>query len=164
MNTVRDQLTKEQWAAVAATVRGNNPGMAVGTAGRIVDEGLKFVVACTRFPGAGLAPSRVVDEGWHGLILHTKVYADLCASLGAGFVHHFPGWDPMHYDPTVLDRTREKIRACGYDVDEALWGPPTGTPLVPVAANCQHSTECTIRPMPTPQPPCSQEVTGPALA
>lgn len=121
-------------------------------AGRIVDEGLKFVAAYARFPGVGLAPSRIVDEGWHALIRHTALYADLCKRFGM-FVHHYPGYDPTHYDPPVLDRTRAMIGECGYSADPELWGPPTGKALVSVAARCRHAPECTIRPMPTPQPP-----------
>jgi len=44
---------------------------------RIVAEGIKFVVAGGSNPSHAMAPSRVVDEGWHALILHTQLYADL---------------------------------------------------------------------------------------
>ncbi|GAA2670743.1 hypothetical protein [Streptomyces lunalinharesii] len=155
MNMVSALVGAASFTGVVSTVKDNNPGMELGLAERIVEEGLKYVAACSRFPGHGLAPSRVVDEGWHGLILHTKVYADLCEHLGGDLVHHFPGWDPMNCDPSVLGRTRDRIRECGYNVDEELWGPPAGigAPLVSVAANCQHSTECAIKPMLTPQDP-----------
>ncbi|MEV7471002.1 hypothetical protein AB0O20_31515 [Streptomyces kronopolitis] len=89
-----------------------NPGMAGGMGQRIADEGLKFVVACAKAPDAALAPSRVVDDGWHAIILHTKVYEELCASLG-DFVHHYPGYDPNNYDPLILVRTQGAIRAAG---------------------------------------------------
>ncbi|MFI9645983.1 hypothetical protein ACIHAA_06750 [Streptomyces sp. NPDC052040] len=65
-----------------------------------------------------MAPSRIVDEGWHALILHTAMYAELCERLGS-FVHHYPGYDPTHYDPPVLDRTREKITALGWEAAHA---------------------------------------------
>ncbi len=73
-----------------------NPGMSEDMAGRIVEEGIKFVAACSRNPGTGLAPSRIVDEGWHALILHTAMYAELCTKLGGTFVHHYPGYDPTN--------------------------------------------------------------------
>ncbi|MEV3897891.1 hypothetical protein [Streptomyces anulatus] len=82
--------------------------MSQAMAGRIVEEGLKFVAACSRNPGVGLAPSRIVDEGWHALLLHTAMYARLC-----GFVHHFPGYHPTNYDPEILDRTRRAIADLG---------------------------------------------------
>ncbi|MEU3990281.1 hypothetical protein AB0F24_18215 [Streptomyces platensis] len=117
---------------------------------RIASEGLKFVVACAKMPDVALAPSRVVDEGWHALIVHTKAYEELCASLG-DFVHHCPGYDPDNYDPLNLVRTQDAIRIAGYDVDEELWGSPTGeapadgafsclrTPDVPAAGDCRPS-------------------------
>ncbi|MEU7433940.1 hypothetical protein AB0B07_24395 [Streptomyces sioyaensis] len=153
--TVRDLISPAAYLSIAGTVQDNNPGMDGAMAQRIADEGLKFVAACAATPGAPLAPSRVVDEGWHALILHTKVYEELCAPLG-GFVHHYPGYDPDNYDPMVLVRTQEAIRALGYAVDEELWGPPTNAELVTVAAQCQHSPSDTgpIKPMPTPRPPC----------
>lgn len=152
---VRDLISPATYLSVVGTVQDANPGMAGGMAQRITDEGLKFVVACAKTPNAALAPSRVVDDGWHALILHTKVYEELCASLG-DFVHHYPGYDPDNYDPLILVRTQGAIRAAGYDVDEELWGAPTGEQLVTVAAQCQHSPSDTgpIKPMPTPRPPC----------
>ncbi|MGK5496652.1 glycine-rich domain-containing protein [Streptomyces sp. URMC 125] len=146
--SAREMLTDAEFTRVRRTVMDANPAMPEEMAGRIVEEGIKFVAACAAAPGTGLAPSRVVDEGWHALILHTALYAELCDRLGGGFVHHFPGWDPTHYDPEILDRTRAQIRACGYTPDPELWGHPTEGLLVPVAARCQHAPECTIMPMP----------------
>ncbi|MEH0584467.1 hypothetical protein QA942_10290 [Streptomyces sp. B21-106] len=145
-------ITDEQFASCRTTVMDANPAMAEEMAGRIVEEGLKFVAACSRNPGVGLAPSRIVDEGWHALILHTALYADLCERLGGDFVHHFPGWDPTNYDPPILDRTREKITELGWEADPQLWGPPTGATLTSVAAKCQHSPDCTIVITPKPKP------------
>jgi hypothetical protein len=152
MTSVRALLTDDQFASVRGTVLDGNQDMSEDMAGRIVEEALKFVVACVRFPGVGLAPSRIVDEGWHALILHTALYADLCARLG-GFIHHYPGYDPTNYDPLILDRTRAVIGECGCAADEELWGHPTEGMLVSVAAKCQHAPECTIRPMPKPEWP-----------
>ncbi|MFD8233978.1 glycine-rich domain-containing protein [Streptomyces sp. NPDC059696] len=144
-------ITDEQFASVRSTVMDANPDMSEEMAGRIVDEGLKFVAACATSPGLGLAPSRVVDEGWHALILHTAMYADLCQALG-GFVHHYPGYDPTNYDPPILDRTRETIAALGWVADPELWGPPSDDTLVSVAAKCQHAPDCTIVVQPKPKP------------
>lgn len=72
--TVRDLIGPAAYLSVAGTVQDNNPGMDGAMAQRIADEGLKFVATCAATPDAPLAPSRVVDEGWHALILHTKVY------------------------------------------------------------------------------------------
>ncbi|MEU8589406.1 hypothetical protein AB0C59_20745 [Streptomyces sp. NPDC048664] len=146
-------ITDREFLSVRSTVMDANPGMNEVMAGRIVEEGLKFVAACSRNPGVGLAPSRIVDEGWHALLLHTAVYAELCARLGDEFVHHYPGYDPTHYDPPVLDRTREAITALGWAADEELWVAPADEALVSVAAKCQHAPSCAIRPMPKPEWP-----------
>lgn len=150
---VRMLITDQQFASVRGTILDANPDMDETMAGRIVDEGLKFVASCATSPDLGLAPSRIVDEGWHALILHTAMYAELCERLGGGFVHHYPGYDPTNYDPPILDRTRETIAALGWEADPELWGPPADETLVSVAARCQHAPECTIRPMPKPEPP-----------
>lgn len=139
-------LSRGQRAGVVKTVMDSNPGMAEAMAGRIVDEALKFVVAGARFPKVALAPSRVVDEGWHALIVHTRVYAELCEQHG-GFVHHSPGYDPTFYDPEILDRTRAMIEEAGFPVDAELWHGPSDE-RVPVAASCQHAPECAIQPIP----------------
>ncbi|WP_314223515.1 glycine-rich domain-containing protein [Streptomyces zaehneri] len=145
-------ITDERFASCRNTVMDGNPDLAEEMAGRIVEEGLKFVAACSRNPGIGLAPSRIVDEGWHALILHTAMYADLCQRLGGDFVHHFPGYDPTNYDPPILDRTREKITELGWEADPQLWGPPSDETLGSVAAKCQHTPNCTIVITPKPKP------------
>ncbi|WP_409471097.1 hypothetical protein [Streptomyces sp. HC307] len=145
-------ITDQQFSSCRGTVLDANPDMPEEMAGRVVEEALKFVTACAKNPTTGLALSRIVDERWHALILHTVLYAELCESLGS-FVHHYPGYDPTHYDPPILNRTREKITELGWDADPELWGPPSDETLVSVAAKCQHAPECTIRPMPKPQPP-----------
>ncbi|MFC8711210.1 glycine-rich domain-containing protein [Streptomyces sp. NPDC057197] len=146
-------ITDTQFASCRGTVMDANPDMSEEMAGRIVDEALKFVAACAKNPDTGLAPSRIVDEGWHALILHTAMYAELCDALGGQLVHHYPGYDPTNYDPPILDRTREKITEFGWGPDPELWGPPSNETLVSVAAKCQHAPECTIRPMPKPEWP-----------
>ncbi|WP_137235152.1 hypothetical protein [Streptomyces sp. BPSDS2] len=148
----RGLITDERFTSCRSTVMDANPDMSQEMAGRIVEEGLKFVAACSRNPGVGLAPSRIVDEGWHALILHTAMYAELCEALGGNFVHHFPGYDPTNYDPEILDRTRQAIANLGYVADAQLWGEPSDETLVSVAAKCQHAPECTIVIIPKPKP------------
>ncbi|WP_145499296.1 hypothetical protein [Streptomyces sp. CFMR 7] len=149
----RGLIADERFTSCRGTVMDANPNMPQDMAGRVVEEALKFVAACSRNPGVGLAPSRIVDEGWHALLLHTAMYAELCEELGGNFVHHFPGYDPTNYDPAILDRTRQAITGLGYVPDAELWGDPSDETLVAVAARCQHAPECTIRPMPKPEWP-----------
>jgi hypothetical protein len=37
-----------------------------------------------------LNTSDEIDEAWHTLILHTKLYADYCKAEFGTFIHHFP--------------------------------------------------------------------------
>lgn len=135
---VRDLLTPEQLTAVTATVQTGNPNLATDMAGAIVLEAVKFEAACASAPTLRLTPSRVVDEGWHALILHTRIKARLAARLGY-FVHHVPEVpDPSRYDPDLLLRTQVAIADAGYVPDAALWAGPSDT-RIPVAASCQHS-------------------------
>lgn len=151
----RTLLTDAQFASVVGTVLDNNTDMTVDMAERIVIEGIRFVATGALRPELATAPSRIVDEGWHALILHTELYAQLCARFGP-FVHHTPGYDPDNYDPDIMARTLDAITACGFEVDAELWRAPTDNGLVSVTAGCSHapSKDGPIKPMPTPQPPC----------
>ncbi|MDT0441199.1 glycine-rich domain-containing protein [Streptomyces johnsoniae] len=134
--TGRDLLTDREFAAVTATVRGNNPGMREPLAQRIVSQGAAFVGAAAVTEHT-ISPSRTVDEGWHALILHTRIYQRLCDRAGR-FVHHVPqAPDSGRFDTAWRDRAMDAIRAAGFEVDEELWRPP-GDRTVDVAAQCQH--------------------------
>lgn len=129
------------FGSVRGTVMDNNPGMREEVAGRIVKEALKFVTTAARFPRTSIVPSRVVDEGWHALILHTRVYSDLCDRLGL-FVHHTPERpDAARYSPRVIERTTALIEEAGFSADKELWGRPTEGVALTVAASCQHSDD-----------------------
>ncbi|MEU6174365.1 hypothetical protein ABZ832_20900 [Streptantibioticus parmotrematis] len=131
----RDLLTPHAFEAVRATVLDNNPGMNEDTADRVLGEALKFVVACAKNRDQYMQPSRVVDEGWHALILHTAVYAALCERLG-GFVHHFLSDLTRRAAGSRL--TLALITGAGFTPDLQLWGAPDRE-LVKVAASCVHS-------------------------
>lgn len=134
----RDLLPAAELAAVVATVLTNNSGMAPEMAERITLEAVKFEAACASFPTLRLKPSRVVDEGWHALILHTKIKARLAHRLGF-FVHHVPeAPDTGRHDPDALLRTQAAIADAGYVPDPKLWAGPSDT-TIPVAAECEHS-------------------------
>ncbi|MFD9908234.1 glycine-rich domain-containing protein [Streptomyces sp. NPDC059063] len=134
----RELISSLQFEAVTETVIGNNKGMDPGIAEQIVEEALKFVAACAKHPGARLRPSRVVDEGWHALILHTATYRALCKRLGR-FIHHTPERpDPSRHSPQELGRTQALIVKAGFDVDRTLWLAPTD-PSISVAAECEHT-------------------------
>lgn len=144
-------LAADEFAGVTATVMDNNPGMSEALAGRIVTEALKFVVTAARHPEAPIAPSRVVDEGWHALILHTALYRRVCSILGR-FVDHYPERpDPSRQGADVIEQTLAMLRADGHDPDLPLWTTPVDNHIT-VAAPCGHGPRC--GPIdPAPQPP-----------
>ncbi|MEU9126454.1 hypothetical protein AB0C96_42845 [Streptomyces sp. NPDC048506] len=149
--SARSLLTDEQFTAVCSTIRTDNPDVEAADAQAILTEALAFVAACAQFPTARLVPSRVVDAGWHALILHTQTYGELCERLGQ-FIHHRPETpDPDRFDQAVIDRTTALIEETGYSVDPDLWQRPDDA-LVPVAAKCQHSDDSgPIVPIPKPK-------------
>ncbi|WKX68632.1 hypothetical protein [Streptomyces sp. XD-27] len=137
MNEVHGLLAPDAFRGVVATVMDNNPGMEEPMAGRVVEEALKFVAAAAKFPTAPLRPSRMVDEGWHALILHTALYAELCARLGQ-FVHHYPdGPGTPDHAPDGHLGTVALIEEAGFSADKELW---TVRPiaLVPAGAKCRR--------------------------
>ncbi|GAA2635739.1 hypothetical protein [Streptomyces axinellae] len=144
MEDVRGLLTPDAARGVVATVMDNNPGMDEPTARRVVDEALRFVVTAATFPTATVRPSPLVDEGWHALILHTAVYARLCARLGQ-FVHHYPDApdadDAAHADPDAHLGTVALIEEAGLSADKELWAPPKGD-LVPAGGKCRRRSSC----------------------
>jgi hypothetical protein len=124
-------ISRDEFITVTDTVARDNDGMDVDTAERIVEEAVKFVATCARFPGKGLRPSSAVDKGWHALILHTHTYERLCARLGH-FVHHTPDRPDSADTRTVaLDRTLELMTQAGHEPDLTLWLQPSG------AAECE---------------------------
>ncbi|AOP45677.1 hypothetical protein [Streptomyces lydicus] len=70
--SARKLLTDDQFVAVRSTVQTDNPDITAEDAAAVVTEALAFVATCVLFPAASLVPSRMVDAGWHALILHTQ--------------------------------------------------------------------------------------------
>ncbi len=127
----------------------NNPGTSRPLAERIVDQSVAFV-ATAAITDTAIAPSRIVDEGWHALILHTHLYQQLGDRLGR-FVHHMPARPgAAGYSPDWLTSTTAAIHAAGWHVDDDLWRHPDDTTIA-VAAPAQHS----------PGPNCGPIVTQP---
>jgi hypothetical protein len=93
---------------------------------RIMDQALAFLGACARDHHEPLAPSELVDIGWHAFVLYTRDYADFCHQVAGRFIHHTP---TDENDPTAsgaaaratVDRTVTAIEAAGFIVDPDLW-------------------------------------------
>ncbi|MFI1521042.1 glycine-rich domain-containing protein [Kitasatospora cineracea] len=137
--TGMDLLSAAEFERVSDTVRGNNPGMEPMLSRRITAEALAYLTAVAADREAQIAPSPVVDEGWHALVLHTELYARLCDGLGGGFIHHYPQrTEENGYALGTVERTIAAMSALGYEADPELWaGPEDGG--VQVAANVWHS-------------------------
>lgn len=95
---------------------------------RILDQALAFLGTCGRDHAAPLAPSALVDIGWHAFILHTHDYADFCQRIAARFLHHVP--TEANESATARDtlvRTVTAIQRAGFAVDHELWRGDAGT-------------------------------------
>ncbi|MFI6662516.1 glycine-rich domain-containing protein [Streptomyces sp. NPDC050523] len=101
----------------------DHPEISEATARRIVGQAAAFVAASGQQPGQLLAPSRLVDHGWHAFILHTVDYADFCRRIVGRFVHHVPTDEDgqLPHAAQTRERTLTAIRTAGYTVDEELW-------------------------------------------
>lgn len=136
----RGLIAEESFEFIVDGVLRNNEGMEREVAESIVEEALKFVYVCAKNTGDPMRPSRVVDEGWHSLILHTHTYQKLCSNLGR-FVHHRPEKaDRTRRDPEALKRTHDAIVAAGFTTQRDMWLAPDGGGIN-VAASCDHSPE-----------------------
>ncbi|OKI00224.1 hypothetical protein A6A06_24040 [Streptomyces sp. CB02923] len=66
-NPAHALLPASEFLAVKETITVGNRGMPRLTAERILVQALAFVATAARYRNAAIAPSRVVDEGWHAL-------------------------------------------------------------------------------------------------
>ncbi|MFH9012554.1 glycine-rich domain-containing protein [Streptomyces sp. NPDC017943] len=109
---------------LARRITADHPEIAEATARRIVGQAAAFIAASGNQPGQALAPSKLVDVGWHAFILHTVDYARFCEQVVGRFVHHVPTEEDDE-TPDGAQATRERtlaaITAAGYAVDEELW-------------------------------------------
>lgn len=64
-------------------------GVDVLRARGIFDDTKRFLFLATAGQ-KGLRPTKVIDEGWHAFVLHTKDYAEFCKQFLGRFIHHQP--------------------------------------------------------------------------
>jgi hypothetical protein len=94
---------------------------------RIVDQAVAFLGACAEHEGEPLAPSALVDIGWHAFILHTREYTRFCYRVAGRYLHHAPkepGIERTSNPHEVRNRTLGAMRSAGFVVDEPLWALP----------------------------------------
>lgn len=99
---------------------------------RVMNEAIAmcYVMGTTR-AGDVMAPSDVIDPGWHTFMLHTEDYASWCEEKFGYFLHHRPNSKIRTHG--LMVNVAERIRAEGFEVDERLWG---------TAAECNAPTCC----------------------
>ncbi|MER6431608.1 hypothetical protein ABT272_28335 [Streptomyces sp900105245] len=129
---VADRLTRR--------ITADHPEVTESVARRIVGQAAAFIAASGRQPGQGLAPSKLVDYGWHAFILHTVDYAEFCQRVVGAFVHHVPTDDDEEMPggaQATRGRTIAAMRDAGFAVDEELW--PTMADCHQCHAGCHDS-------------------------
>ncbi|MGW1029879.1 glycine-rich domain-containing protein [Streptomyces sp. NPDC002577] len=126
---------------LAHRITTDHPEISEATARRIVGQTAAFLATSGQQPGQSLAPSKLVDIGWHTFILHTVDYADFCQNVVGQFVHHVPTSEDeqMPGSPTeTRERTLAAITAAGYTVDGKLW-PEASSECTQCHAGCTDS-------------------------
>jgi hypothetical protein len=117
-------LTPDLADRLTRRITTDHPEIGEATARRVVGQAAAFVVASGRQSGQSMAPSLLVDFGWHAFILHTVDYADFCQRVVGRFVHHVPTGDDEQLSGSAeaaRERTLAAIRTAGYTVDDELW-------------------------------------------
>lgn len=121
----RTLVSDEMFARLEGRIAADHPELAKGMAARIVDQALAFLAACATATRP-LAPSELVDIGWHTFILYTREYAAFCTRIAGRFIHHEPddapgdGW-PTAPQSNPLVAAVTAIKAAGLIVDAELW-------------------------------------------
>ncbi|MFE2533063.1 glycine-rich domain-containing protein [Streptomyces sp. NPDC059371] len=117
-------LSAEVAERITRRITADHPEISADIAHRIVSQAVAFIAASGRQPGQTLAPSALVDLGWHAFILHTVDYAAFCEKAAGRLVHHVPT-DDGDTATEEAQRTRERtlaaISAAGFSVDRELW-------------------------------------------
>lgn len=119
--TGRSLLDEGLFGRLVERVAGEH-GLDRGLAGRVVDQAAVFVAACGTRPG--LRPSRLVDVGWHAMVLHTREYAEFCDRVAGRMVHHCP--DAPGVVSGGVEASVRAVEAAGFVVDRELWAHPAG--------------------------------------
>ncbi|KUN37654.1 hypothetical protein AQJ30_15310 [Streptomyces longwoodensis] len=104
-----------------------HPEFTVEFAGRLVVESAKFQAASAARPDVRMAPSLLVDIGWHAWLMHTTDRDALMKRIG-GVVHHVPELpgDDSGDKKAVRHDTLAVMRDTGNTPDLELWPAASG--------------------------------------
>jgi len=118
---VRTLITPQLFTRLTSRLDADHPDHA-HHADQIMEQALAFLAACAARPGLGLAPSELVDIGWHTFILYTREYAEFCHRIAGRFIHHAPNDIPgMPGEGLTASATVQVMRDLGLPVAEELW-------------------------------------------
>lgn len=106
-------------------------GLERGVADRVMDQALAFLKVMGHARAFDMAPSEIVDPGWHTFMLHTQDYANWCQEQFGYFVHHAP--NSKIRTRGLMVSVADRIAAAGFEVDTSLWG---------TAAECNQPACC----------------------
>ncbi|ATW49409.1 hypothetical protein ACWGJT_06120 [Streptomyces xantholiticus] len=89
---------------------------------RIADQAVAFLATAATAATATvpMVPSDDVDLGLHGLICHTKEYAELCETHAGRFLHHNPKPGGGARDPELVAASAHDMKAAGFMVFDDL--------------------------------------------
>lgn len=124
--TVADLAPEDVRDRLAAYIVREHPEFTHKFAVRLVLEAAAFQAASAAHPGIVMAPSKLVDHGWHAWIMHTRDRDVLMQRIGADVPHvpDLPGEEPG--DRTAIRHaTLNAIEAAGFAIDQELWASPS---------------------------------------
>ncbi|MEU0519812.1 hypothetical protein [Streptosporangium sp. NPDC006007] len=126
--TPRTLITPELFTRLTKRIAAEHPEHA-DIAEPIMEQTLAFLAACAAHPTVRLAPSELVDLGWHAFVLYTREYADFCHRVAGQFIHHVPDDTPDRPSSgSTASATVTVMRDLGLPVINDLWS---------VKANCE---------------------------
>lgn len=121
-----DLAPKDVRTRLARYIVRERPEFSLPIAERMVVAAAEFQAASAANPGTVMAPSALVDHGWHAWIMHTRDRDALMTRIGADVPHvpDLPGDEPG--DRLAVRRTTlNAIEAAGYPIDQELWASPS---------------------------------------
>ncbi|WP_328298746.1 hypothetical protein OG389_13645 [Streptomyces sp. NBC_00435] len=115
----RDLVSPELFEKLSAFCA-DEYGQELSVARKVMDQALAFLKVMGDAKAFDMAPSEIVDPGWHTFMLHTQDYAAWCEEQFGHFVHHAPN-SKIRTRPLMVS-VADRIKAAGFEVDERLWG------------------------------------------
>ena len=136
---MRDLLPADVFARVAARTATEH-SMPADLADRSLTQTLLMLHAIAAHQGLTISPPRVIDVSWHMLILHSKVYIELCDRLSGHYLHHDPA-DGATDAGAAVRASAQRLRDLGYVIDEELWAMVKATNCHNSCSGCDNSVD-----------------------